>query len=466
MVNYKPLKPKESESEEFEFYAAYITYSTPIEASLAILAVDNTYIDNNHCIRATFGNTKYCEFYLIKKKCTVKNCLYVHSNNNQEVIVEKDNFRKLSYKDLRLRAAKIANIFDKEVKKRILSSETIANSKLPSINTIYSKPPIVWYESSVKGNKELIIDLFYKDRKKHFYNMNDNSVGTKNKVKDVKPQRNFFCSEDLQEFDKNISTTKTGLEEQLLSNKTKQDCNISNVSNITINTTKMPQGSHKNNEKLLSSQTSLITANKDKEKNLIRELNSKTYSISILERNLSQISREDLDLLEIETKVDTETNENAENILKTKTNSLDFNSSVENLNINDLSILLINDIDLSDKESNIRKRNERDKDNNKELNNGDFDNRYPTKVHRRQVSCILPSVHSGIDVKDISEIPDLIIRILHNRQKNLFLNNKNKFSKICGVLREQILNFSAEGIGATEEESQWAKHILETSKEL
>ena len=32
VVNYKPLKPKDSE----EYYAAYITYSTPTEASLSI----------------------------------------------------------------------------------------------------------------------------------------------------------------------------------------------------------------------------------------------------------------------------------------------------------------------------------------------------------------------------------------------------------------------------------------------
>ena len=38
-------------------YSAYITYSTPQEASLAILALDNVVLDR-HLIRASFGTTK------------------------------------------------------------------------------------------------------------------------------------------------------------------------------------------------------------------------------------------------------------------------------------------------------------------------------------------------------------------------------------------------------------------------
>lgn len=38
-------------------YSAYITFSKPFEASLAILCLDNFTIDG-HCIRASFGTTK------------------------------------------------------------------------------------------------------------------------------------------------------------------------------------------------------------------------------------------------------------------------------------------------------------------------------------------------------------------------------------------------------------------------
>lgn len=39
-------------------YSAYITYSKPYEASIAILSLDNMIIDD-HLIRASFGTTKY-----------------------------------------------------------------------------------------------------------------------------------------------------------------------------------------------------------------------------------------------------------------------------------------------------------------------------------------------------------------------------------------------------------------------
>jgi CCR4-NOT transcription complex subunit 4 len=38
-------------------FSAYITYSKPYEASIAILALDNILV-NNHLIRASFGTTK------------------------------------------------------------------------------------------------------------------------------------------------------------------------------------------------------------------------------------------------------------------------------------------------------------------------------------------------------------------------------------------------------------------------
>jgi len=38
-------------------YSAYVTYSSPEEASLAILSLDNTIVDN-HLIRASYGTTK------------------------------------------------------------------------------------------------------------------------------------------------------------------------------------------------------------------------------------------------------------------------------------------------------------------------------------------------------------------------------------------------------------------------
>ena len=60
-------------------YSAYVTYSEPYEASIAILVLDNILIDN-HLIRASFGTTKYCQYFLKGKECTNKDCLYLLSS--------------------------------------------------------------------------------------------------------------------------------------------------------------------------------------------------------------------------------------------------------------------------------------------------------------------------------------------------------------------------------------------------
>ena len=46
-------------------YGAYITYSTPQEASLAILALDQ-HTHDGRLLRTSYGRTKYCKFYLKK----------------------------------------------------------------------------------------------------------------------------------------------------------------------------------------------------------------------------------------------------------------------------------------------------------------------------------------------------------------------------------------------------------------
>ena len=58
-------------------YSAYMTFSNARESSIAILSVDqHTY--NDRLIRASFGTSKFCQFFLGGQKCTNKDCLYLH----------------------------------------------------------------------------------------------------------------------------------------------------------------------------------------------------------------------------------------------------------------------------------------------------------------------------------------------------------------------------------------------------
>jgi len=49
-------------------YAAYITYTLPQDASLAIMTLDQHMFDAR-MIRASYGRTKYCKNFLKKQRC-------------------------------------------------------------------------------------------------------------------------------------------------------------------------------------------------------------------------------------------------------------------------------------------------------------------------------------------------------------------------------------------------------------
>jgi CCR4-NOT transcription complex subunit 4 len=69
-------------------FSAYITYSTPQEASIAILSIDNIEVDG-HLLRASFGTTKYCTFFLKSCDCPNKDCLYLHYIASEDDIIHR-----------------------------------------------------------------------------------------------------------------------------------------------------------------------------------------------------------------------------------------------------------------------------------------------------------------------------------------------------------------------------------------
>jgi len=69
-------------------YSAYISYNTSQEASIAILAIDNIEIDD-HILRASYGTTKYCTFFLKNCDCPNKDCLYLHYLADENDIVNR-----------------------------------------------------------------------------------------------------------------------------------------------------------------------------------------------------------------------------------------------------------------------------------------------------------------------------------------------------------------------------------------
>lgn len=58
-------------------YSGYITFASPRDSALAILAVDQ-HIHADRLIRASFGTTKFCQYFLNGQKCQSKDCLFLH----------------------------------------------------------------------------------------------------------------------------------------------------------------------------------------------------------------------------------------------------------------------------------------------------------------------------------------------------------------------------------------------------
>lgn len=76
-------------------FAAHITYATPEEASLAILALDN-HVFEGRKIKASFGRTKFCKYFLQSISCPVRNdCPYLHKDVKEcDVLTPEDQIKE------------------------------------------------------------------------------------------------------------------------------------------------------------------------------------------------------------------------------------------------------------------------------------------------------------------------------------------------------------------------------------
>ena len=92
-------------------YRCFITYSSEAESSLAILSMDNYYIDN-HEIKANYGTTKYCLNFLKNSECKNKDCIYLHKLANEKDIVSREqmNSDKDIFPQQRLMAIELSEI--------------------------------------------------------------------------------------------------------------------------------------------------------------------------------------------------------------------------------------------------------------------------------------------------------------------------------------------------------------------
>lgn len=120
-------------------YSAYINYSTDKEAATAILSVDST-LYNGKVMKAAFGTTKYCTFFLRKMNCPNRDCVYIHTTQEKCNLIDKES--NDFYIEQHKMAIKISDITNPKVKDILYKQKNIV-TVFPNPYTIYSKKNII-----------------------------------------------------------------------------------------------------------------------------------------------------------------------------------------------------------------------------------------------------------------------------------------------------------------------------------
>ena len=147
-------------------YSAYISYVTEQEASIAILAIDNIEVDD-HILRASYGTTKYCTFFLKNLDCPNKDCLYLHHLAEDSDIINRDDMNSNTniFYEQQLLAMKLADIFNVDVKKKLKAINTKKKCVLPTTDSIFTKDIV--QEQNNQYNEYKYYDREYKYKKKY-----------------------------------------------------------------------------------------------------------------------------------------------------------------------------------------------------------------------------------------------------------------------------------------------------------
>jgi hypothetical protein len=126
-------------------YTCFITYSSEVESSLAILSMDNCIIDN-HEIKANYGTTKYCLNFLKNAECKNKDCIYLHKLANEKDIVSREqmNTDKDIFPQQRLMAIELSKILTNKKYNELYKLKDI-KTVFPNGFSVYKKESVIRY---------------------------------------------------------------------------------------------------------------------------------------------------------------------------------------------------------------------------------------------------------------------------------------------------------------------------------
>ena len=184
-IKQATIKCKINPDTNKKVYSAYITYSNEKEAAFAILCVDSLFIEGK-IIRAFFGTTKYCQYFLNNSKCPILDkCLFLHELISEEdIIIDSNNV--FSYDEHIKLAKKIIDFYNPKTKNFILQLKKPKNIIFPFMDFIFlcekekenyfGQGHIAYFSSNKNSQNNINLNKFNEenDFKKNNNNININ----------------------------------------------------------------------------------------------------------------------------------------------------------------------------------------------------------------------------------------------------------------------------------------------------
>ncbi|CAO3680822.1 unnamed protein product [Rhizopus stolonifer] len=126
--------------------AVYVTYVRKDDATKAINAVDGS-IMAGRVLRASYGTTKYCTYYLRNMSCPNPNCLYLHEPGEDADTISKEELATGKHQ-MRDQVSYDNNSSDEDddedyPRSSQYSSPTISHSDFPPVASVLNKKTIV-----------------------------------------------------------------------------------------------------------------------------------------------------------------------------------------------------------------------------------------------------------------------------------------------------------------------------------
>ena len=184
-------------------YSAYITYSNEREAALAILCVDSLMIEGK-IIRAFFGTTKYCSYFLENNRClNLEKCLFLHKLVDDKDIIIDSNIA-FSYNEHIDLAKKILNLSNPETRNFLRKIAKSKKSVFPFVDFIFlnedekenyfGQGNISYIKSANKNHDNFLINNLDKNNLEQ--NCSKNCVDSVNNIININNSINNFNPND------------------------------------------------------------------------------------------------------------------------------------------------------------------------------------------------------------------------------------------------------------------------------